>query len=69
MLLGPMALFGLIQLSKNSTSSGVVGERKIISSVIWPRCENTFTMFSFSLWQQHLQKKYIKMICNKFSIC
>ena len=37
MLLGPIALFGLIQLIKDSMSAGVVEERKIVSSVIWPR--------------------------------
>ena len=35
-LLGPIALFGLMQLIKNSMSAGVVGERKIVSSLIWP---------------------------------
>ena len=53
MLLGPVALFGLMQLIKDSTSAGVVGKRKIVSSVIWTRqCENgflAFTIFSFSL--------------------
>ena len=37
MLLGPIALFGLMQLVKDSMSAGVAGERKIVSSVIWPR--------------------------------
>ena len=37
MLLGSVALFGLMQLTKDSMSAGVVGERKIVSSVIWPR--------------------------------
>ena len=37
MLLGPIALFGIMQLIKDSMSAGVVGERKIVSSVIWPR--------------------------------
>ena len=43
MLLGPKALFGLMQLIRDSMSAGVVGE--------------------------HLLKKSIRMICNKFSIC
>ena len=37
MLLGPKALFGLMQLIKDSMFAGVVGERKIVLSVIWPR--------------------------------
>ena len=30
MLLGPIALFGLMQLIRDSMSAGVVGERKIV---------------------------------------
>ena len=37
MLLGPIALFHLMQLVKDSMSAGVAGERKVVSSVIWPR--------------------------------
>ena len=37
MLLRPIALFGLIQLIRDSMSAGVVGERKIVSSVVCPR--------------------------------
>ena len=37
MLLGPIALFGLIQLIRDSMSAGVAGERKIVSSVVCPR--------------------------------
>ena len=33
MLLGPVALLGLMQLIRDSTSAGGVGERKIIPSV------------------------------------
>ena len=36
MLLGPIALFGLMQLIRNSASAGVVGKRKIISSIVCP---------------------------------
>ena len=34
-LLGPIDLFGLMQLIKDSMSAGIVGERKIVSSVMW----------------------------------
>ena len=58
-----MALFGLMKLIKDSISAGVVGERKIVSSVIWSRwCENgflAFTIFLFSL-AVTLVKKVLK---------
>ena len=37
MLLEQIALFSLMQLIKDSISAGVVGERKIVLSVIYPR--------------------------------
>ena len=37
MLLGLIALFGLMQLIRDSMSAEVVGERKIVSSVVCPR--------------------------------
>ena len=51
-LLGPVALFGLMQLIRDSMSAGVVGKRKIVSLVVRPRCDNgflAFTIFSFNL--------------------
>ena len=37
MLLGPIALLHLMQLIRDSTFPGVVGERKIVSPVVCPR--------------------------------
>ena len=37
MLLGPIALFDLMQLIRYSMSAGVAGERKIVSTVVYPR--------------------------------
>ena len=36
MLLGPIDLLDLMQLIRDFTSAGVVGERKIVSSVVYP---------------------------------
>ena len=37
MLLGPIALLDLMQFIRDSASAGVVGERKIVASVVCPR--------------------------------
>ena len=67
MLLGPIALFALIQLIKDSMSAGVVGLRKIVSSVIWPRqCENGFLAFIIFLFS--LAATLVKKVLKWFAI-